>query len=459
MTYPGMTISDLPVTLLYLVLYYWLARFVVRQRYAGSPLARHFYWGLSLKFFGCIAFALIYQFYYQGGDTFRYYANASTITRYFFTQPEVFLDLLTALQIPKSELGAYHGITDTFSRPATFMVTRIGAILGIPAFGLYLPAALSFAFFSFLGIWAMYRVTCRLYPDATHLTVIPLLYIPSCFFWGSAYMQESLVIGCLGGLIWGLYRIASGQRLDLLSVVLLIGCSYVLIHVKEYILLAFLPAAIVWVVFTRLGSFQYKWLRWLLRPLVLGIIIGGSIGGLTVLGSFSERYNVENVLQTAEITATYLQRITREQGGALYSLGEVDYSPAGIARIVPAAIIVTLFRPWPWEVRNPVMLLSALEGTLFLIMTFYIIFRVGPFRLVSLTISDPFLLACLLFSLTFAFAVGASTYNFGSLARYKIPGLFFYGLWLAGSLAHYLRHLPAPPKTSPATNPSYNADG
>ncbi|HRA12632.1 MAG TPA: hypothetical protein PKX31_13225, partial [Chitinophagaceae bacterium] len=37
---------------------------------------------------------------------------------------------------------------------------------------------------------------------------------------------------------------------------------------------------------------------------------------------------------------------------------------------------------------------------------------------------------CLVFTLIFAFAVGISSYNFGTLSRYKIPCLPFYAVAL-----------------------------
>jgi hypothetical protein len=48
--------------------------------------------------------------------------------------------------------------------------------------------------------------------------------------------------------------------------------------------------------------------------------------------------------------------------------------------------------------------------------------RVKFFR----SFQDPTILFCLVFSLIFAFAVGVSTYNFGTLMRYKIPLMPFY---------------------------------
>ena len=114
------------------------------------------------------------------------------------------------------------------------------------------------------------------------------------------------------------------------------------------------------------------------------------------------------------------------RGGAVYTLGDFDYSPAGMLRKLPLAINVTLFRPYLWEVNNPVMLLSALESLALFLFTLYVFYKRGVGATFKAIGSNPFLLFCFVFSLSFAFAVGIATYNFGSLVRYKIPLLPFY---------------------------------
>jgi hypothetical protein len=47
-----------------------------------------------------------------------------------------------------------------------------------------------------------------------------------------------------------------------------------------------------------------------------------------------------------------------------------------------------------------------------------------------MVLTDPLIMYCFLFSLVFAMFVGASTLNFGTLVRYKIPCLPFYAISL-----------------------------
>lgn len=87
------------------------------------------------------------------------------------------------------------------------------------------------------------------------------------------------------------------------------------------------------------------------------------------------------------------------------------------------------------------MLLSAMEALVLLLLTFYLLASkpASFFR----SLSNPNVLFCFVFSVTFAFAVGVSTYNFGTLSRYKIPLLPFFavGLILVADQANRERKL------------------
>ena len=98
----------------------------------------------------------------------------------------------------------------------------------------------------------------------------------------------------------------------------------------------------------------------------------------------------------------------------------------GMLRMAPLAIIVTLFRPYLWEASSPVLLISALEGFFTLLTTLYVFFKTGVFKTIGTILNEPTVLFCMIYALVFSFAVGFSAYNFGALARYKIPALPFY---------------------------------
>jgi hypothetical protein len=116
--------------------------------------------------------------------------------------------------------------------------------------------------------------------------------------------------------------------------------------------------------------------------------------------------------------------------GSTYDLGEFDPGITGMLSKFPLAVNVTLFRPYPWEAKKTIVVLSALEAILFMFLTLKTLLVVGLYRTWRSIRSDPTIQFCLIFTLIFAFAVGISSYNFGTLSRYKIPCLPFFILAL-----------------------------
>jgi hypothetical protein len=74
--------------------------------------------------------------------------------------------------------------------------------------------------------------------------------------------------------------------------------------------------------------------------------------------------------------------------------------------------------------------MAAVESLVLMFFTLFILFKSGLFRLIKWTLSDPLIMYCFLFAVVFGLFVGASTLNFGTLVRYKIPCLPFYAISL-----------------------------
>ncbi len=93
---------------------------------------------------------------------------------------------------------------------------------------------------------------------------------------------------------------------------------------------------------------------------------------------------------------------------------------------MPLAINAALFRPYITEARNVMMMVSGLENLFILLFTLYVLYKVKIIGIFKYFNKNSLLTFSLIFSLFFAFAVGISTSNFGSLVRYRIPLLPFY---------------------------------
>ena len=441
--------QDLLLTPIVLFVVYLIA-YVLRPLFTDRITHRYFLPGLTVKVFGAIAVGVIYQFYYGGGrpsgDTFNYFANAAVIHEAFGDSFSTGLQLLLADGEYTPDTFQYATRMYWFRSPTEYFVIRVIAVLGLFTFHTYSAIAVLFAVLSFSGVWALFRTFYKLFPALHRKLAIAVLFLPSVVFWGSGILKDSITLGALGWATWAIVRIFFERKGAWVATTILLLALYTIYAVKIYIVLCFLPAALLWVFLSNIDRLRSVVVRALVTPVILVLVITLSYFAVIEIGKDNARYSVDKLSETAEITARYLTYVGESQGGSVYTLGDdFDFSPLGMLRKFPLAVNVTLFRPYLWEAYNPVMLLSALESFFTLVLTVYILFQVGLGRLFRNLASKPVVVFCLLFAIAFSFSVGISTYNFGSLVRYKIPMFPFYlsGLFI---LQHYAQYRPQLPR-------------
>lgn len=387
---------------------------------------RYFIPALSVKIFGAIAVGVIYQYYYNGGDTFNFFTHGSRyIWEAFGDDPLKGIKLLFAGEKHYPDTFNYSSRIWYYGDLPSYFVVRVTAFFDLFTYHTYSATASLFALLSFSGLWALYTTFYRSYPQLHFQLAVAVLFVPSVFFWGSGIMKDTLA---LTGLAWATYatvKVFFEKEKYLINGTLLVVSLYAIYSIKIYILLCFIPSVIIWICLFYLDTINSKVLKRLLLPIAVSVAIFLAYMAVLKLGEEHEKYSLDRLSNTAEITARWLTFVSAKEGGSGYILGDFDYSPIGMIRKLPLAINVSLFRPYLWEVNNPVMLLAALESLVVLVFTLSIVL-VYRGRALTAIAKNPLILFCLLFALALAYAVGFSTYNFGSLARYKIAFIPFY---------------------------------
>ncbi len=416
---------DLLITPVFFILLTGIA-FFMRKAFTDSVTRKYFIPALILRFFGALAVGMVYQFYYSGGDTFNYHTYGSRIIwEALLNEPSIGLQLLTSLNDYEGSIYSYAIRIMYYGDKGSYTVVKITSLFDLLTYSTYSSTALLFGVFGFSGAWAMFNVFYKKYPQAHKLLALGILFVPSVFFWGSGIFKDTITLAALGWAVWCIDKIVFQKKIvSIYSLMLLFFC-WLIFSIKIYVLLCFLPAIVLWVssgAFSRIKSTVLK-----IMVLPFFILITGAIGykAVQVIGEGDQRYALDKIPQTAQITAYDLGYWTGKDAGSGYSLGELDGTYLGLFKLMPSAINVSLFRPYLWEVKNPLMLMSALESSFLLIMTLYLFYNSG-IRRIGKILAHKDILFCMTFSLMFAFAVGISTFNFGTLSRYKIPVMPFY---------------------------------
>jgi hypothetical protein len=204
-----------------------------------------------------------------------------------------------------------------------------------------------------------------------------------------------------------------------------IVCVYIIFILKAYLVYLLLPSIFIWVQANIRTKIKSRYIRVLITPFLF-LTIG--LSGYIVVISLSEsagKYSLDNLETTLKGFQSWHTYLAEERDQSGYSLGEMEFTTLGFIKKIPAAINVSLFRPYVWEVRNIATLLGAIEGVVLLFVTLYVLNSVR-FRIFKIISNNKEILFLLSFGLPFAFIVGLSSYNFGALSRYKIPAELFY---------------------------------
>ncbi len=425
------TILDYVLLPFVLAIVYGLAFQKRNKKYPHGHPWRHYYIpGLTVKIIGALFIGMLYQYYYGGGDTFNYFRYGKVINSAANESVIKWINLL--LHIPGYYEAGYYEYTSQipwYNATANYTVCSITAFISFFTLGTYLPAAVLFAFISFSGIWALFRTFATIYPQLLRPIAIAVLFIPSTFIWGSGIFKDTICMFGLGWLTYASIRFLVQKDFSLRNIFIAVASFTLIATVKIYILLGFIPALIMWILFIYTHRISSLGPRLVLKILVIGITTAGFLFVMQTFGEqYLGRYSLDNVEETAEANRRWITYSGSRKEGSSYDLGNFDPSIQGMLSKFPLAVNVTLFRPYLWESGKVIIFLSAVEAFLFLLITLKVLFKVGLKRSWKTIGANPTIQFCLIFSIIFAFAVGVSSYNFGALSRYKIPCLPFYAL-------------------------------
>jgi hypothetical protein len=425
-----LSIWDLVLTPIYGFLIYLIAYRIKATQIIKHPEYKYFVKGLTFKIFGGIAFALVYVFYYDGGDTHTYFLDSRSLVNLMFDSPSIAFSILN--NNLTLENYSYFNIDTGFPHhyvwidPTTFTVIRYTTILALIGSKTYIPTTLLVGCLSYIGIWKLFSLFKSLYTEYTKYLVIAILFMPSFIFWGSGIMKDTYIVGATCWITYNFYKILITRKKVLINLLFFIINFIIIINVKPYIIACLIPSMTFWLNQAYIRDIKSKLIRVIILPFTI-VIFG--VSAYYIFGNVSQSMgdygNLDSAIEKAKVTQKDLLR-EESYGSNSYDLGEIDGSITGMLKIAPIAVFTSLYRPFLNEIGGALMALSAIENFILLLFTIYI-FTLTSFRKMLLIIkNNPLILYSVIFSLMLAFGVGIATANFGALVRYKIPLIPFY---------------------------------
>lgn len=440
----------------YMFVLYQMALFYQRKKVGEHPEYNYYALGMLAKMLGGIILCLIYTQYYVGGDTNAYHNSSLALKRLFFEHPSAYFRILFGYHKPEDYyyFNAKTGFPFYWADKQSYSVVRYSSIFHFFSFERYFVATVLLAAFSYMGIWKLYRLFCYYFPLLYKRFAVAILFMPSVLFWGSGILKDTYTLTAACWFLHFFHKALILRKRVWISLLWGAFAASIMLRIKPYVALALVPGSVYWASFSSVRKIQNAFFRFILGPfalVLLGTIFVGIFQGIKgQLGAYS---SLQGILDKAVVTQRDLKQ--EYYGGNSFDIGEFEATLPGVLSKLPIATFTGLFRPMLVEVKNPMMLLAALENTLLLFFTLRFLIKVGLIGAYRIVVGEPLVFFCLMYSFLFSFSVGLSTANFGALVRYKIPAVPFFlaGMFVAEHLARNLTRTASKPQASALSKP------
>ena len=426
-----MTLFDIFLVPLYFGFFYLFAQRIVKKN-SRDPVYKAYYMkGFKYKMFGAVSYALIYLYYYKGGDTLEYFYAAKPMFRLLVNDPLWYFKFVSGLYNHYPEFLAAdvrEGAALYLTRgSATLTTIRIASVLTLFSCNSFMVLSMFFSFISYQFIWKAFRLLVSLYPTLHKKLAFAFLMIPSPLFWGSGVGKDTIMLGAIMLTFYCFYRVFIQKITNFKYIFLLLSSAYLIALIRAFILFTIIPCSILMTVVYYQKQIRSSFLRFLIGPIFLVGGLGASFLFVKSLGDSVESYKIDSLAKKAEGFHSWHTTLAKTEGGSAYSIGgDISYTPAGVLKQAPIASAIALFGPFPWQIRNAVMLLSGIESLLYLYFVIKILFNKRIYKLGSVLTGDPIIVFCIPFILILAVAIGLTSFNYGALVRYRIPILPFF---------------------------------
>jgi hypothetical protein len=280
---------------------------------------------------------------------------------------------------------------------------KLLALFNLLTGGNYYLNVVLFNFILFWGHYWLYRFLIQRYPGKKIVLIISVFFIPTIVFWLSGIRGDGLVFLFLALLFVQFGKWLSGKETRPLvySFFAMLG----IFIFRSPVLLVLIPLLIGWFIISRYDS----------KPVITYTI---AYGVCCII--FFASAIITPLPNLLKLVADKQQDFMELPGKTRFEMTPLQPELSDFVRAAPSAMVNTLFRPFIWEARGMLQVITAIETSVYLVIIIGLLFLIQWKKLTS----DNWVSGSLLFTLSLFLFIGLTIPFPGAIIRYKaIPEL------------------------------------
>lgn len=286
-------------------------------------------------------------------------------------------------------------------------IIRLNAVLMFVSFKTYFVHILFFCFFSLIGWILLTNSILSFAEKKIAILALPILLLPSILFWSSGVMKEPLLVLGLGLMMSGISECGM-RNADLKTGVKILIGFFIILLTKFFVLACLLPAAVAFFLFPKKESPVFVGLKYV-------VVLSALLLITFQIHSMVPKINLQQMLMNKQTNS--IKEAEYFKAGSRIEIPALENDVVSIIKTSAVGTWNTIVRPYIWEAKNVMMLMSAVENII--VLTFLIAFISSADWGNSKNLNIFLLL--LTFSLSYFALVGMCTPVLGNLVRYKTP--------------------------------------
>jgi len=390
---------------------------VLKRKYADNPLSEFFWHVVILKFLAGICIGLLNILIYTSyeGDTWTYHKYAEAFTELLKSNPTEYFKGLFLNEVHEPFLNAKE-------QPRFFFLVKIISILNIFTFSNYWINSLYFSLFCFFGLWALGIKLTNYFNIAISSILFSFFLFPSFTFWTSGLLKESIAIGIIGCLSSLYLDFQFGKKISLSRLMTFCILGWVGCELK-YQYIAILILCMTSYTIT-------SWIEKMIKPpqkkyktiIYLSVFFSLTITSLLIIPTTLLNYFTEIIFISYENT---LKATTSHN---YFTFPSLQPSISSYLENSPKALLIGLFRPYPWEVHGLLPVINASENVLIYVLFIFSLTQKLKSKKFFITVE-----AMTVWTYVFVTAILMAFIApaWGTLSRYKAGYIFFFLLLIS----------------------------
>jgi hypothetical protein len=348
---------------------------------------------------GCLSGAIVHQS--MKADTWGFHRAALKEYLLFNQQPMAYCTNLFTTGYSYGHAGFLQTKNSYWNDLKDNLIVKFISVLHVFSGGRYYVNVILYNFLLFFGFVALYRVYKMVYPTSKNELIIGCFLLPSCIFFTSTIHKEGVVAAAIGIIVYNVYQLLYGHTKVIVRLLVVLVSLLLLLFLRNYILLALLPAFVVWYCLAKLKA--NKWAVSLLVYIIL-------------LFCF---FNVQRVFTHINLVGFFVQKqadfLALDKGNTTLPVTQLTSTAISFISTLPQAINHSICRPYITDYALSVQLIPfAIELIGYqMLLLLCICFYKKPIN----KLATPFILV--IFGCTVLIIIGYIVPAVGEIVRYR----------------------------------------